>query len=292
MGEDGRRRGRCAVRRKDDVADYHEHGFAVVRGVFAVEEVRELAAAFERVYAEGLRHRSSFRHQNVFFRLAEDPKRGRLVRLVQWPSYFDGTLDRFRLDRRMVDLLRPLIGEDLKQIINQLHWKPPGASTGEFGYHQDLRFRRPRSAFRDLPSSYVQTGIAIDPHGPENGCMRFVPGSHRLDELPLGGEGPILDRRASDEDLRKVGLDPAAAVDLVLAPGDVALWHLHSVHGSGPNRSGSDRRLYINGYVTARNADRGAWAFRGGRPCALGEPVLIHYEELHSRPEPHYVAPG
>ena len=61
------------------------------------------------------------------------------------------------------------------------------------------------------------------------------------------------------------------------------------MHGSGPNRSDRDRRFYINGYVTAQNAERGAWAFRDGKPCPLGEPVLIHYEDLYQRPEPHYV---
>jgi ectoine hydroxylase-related dioxygenase (phytanoyl-CoA dioxygenase family) len=207
---------------------------------------------------------------------------------VQWPSYFDATLDRFRLDRRLMEIVAPLIGTDLKQIINQLHWKSPG-SSGEFGYHQDIRFRRPRSAFRDLAASYVQTGIAVDAHGPENGCMRVIPGSHRLGELALGGAGSILDQRAVDDELRRVGIDPTKLVDVVLHPGDVALWHLHTVHGSGPNRSSRDRRFYINGYVTARNAERGAWAFRNGIPCPLGDPVLIHYEDLYDRPEPHYV---
>ncbi len=50
-----------------------------------------------------------------------------------------------------------------------------------------------------------------------------------------------------------------------------------------------DRRIYLNGYVTAPNCDRGEWAFRGGEPCRLGEPILVHYEDLHARPEPHYV---
>jgi hypothetical protein len=110
-----------------------------------------------------------------------------------------------------------------------------------------------------------------------------------MGELPLGNAGSVLMQSARDEELRRVGLDPADLVDLELEPGDVALWHLLTVHGSGPNRSGMDRRFYINGYVIGANADRGAWAFRESEPCALGEPVLIHYEDLHRRPEPFYV---
>jgi ectoine hydroxylase-related dioxygenase (phytanoyl-CoA dioxygenase family) len=272
---------------------YRQSGYAVVKGVFRPDEVRELADAFDRVYREGLAHRASFRHQNVLFRVADDVERGRIVRMVQWPSYFEPVLARYRTDRRILEILAPLLGRDLKQIINQLHWKPPGARGGEFGYHQDIRFRRPRTAYRMPEISYVQTGIAIDPHRAENGAMTVLPGSHKLGELAFekAGErtGRVMDRSLSAADLAALGLDPAATVDLCLDPGDVALWHLHTIHGSGPNLSDGDRRFYLNGYVTAANCDRGEWAFRAGEPCALGEPQLVHYEDLYARPEPHYV---
>ena len=286
IGSSGRA---AAFVRLDYQQEYRDRGFTVVRGVFRPDEVAQMAAAFDRIRVEGLHHRASYRHQNVFFRLGTDARLGRILRLVQWPSYFDATLDAVRLDGRMIDILAPLIGSDLKQIINQMHWKTPGAASVEFAFHQDIRFRRPRTAFRDLAASYVQTGIAIDRHTPEAGCMRIVPGSHRLGEIALGGTGPILDQRASEAELGRAGLEPAGLVDLVLEPGDVALWHLLTIHGSGPNRSSADRRFYINGYVVAGNADRGVWAFRGGRPCPLGEPVLIHYEDLHRRPGPFYL---
>jgi hypothetical protein len=66
-----------------------------------------------------------------------------------------------------------------------------------------------------------------------------------------------------------MGVNPAEIEVLDLAPGDVALRHVHTLHGSGPNTSDIDRRFYINGYVTAQNCDRGEWAFRQGRPCPL-----------------------
>jgi ectoine hydroxylase-related dioxygenase (phytanoyl-CoA dioxygenase family) len=263
----------------DHVAQFRRDGYAVVRGVFAPAEVAEMAAAFDRLHAEGCKHPKSYRHGNLLYRIAEDPVRGRIVRLVQWPSYVDPVLDRVRLDRRLLEIVAPHIGPTLK---------PPGAAA-EFGWHQDIRFRRPRAAYRRPAESYVQTGIAIDPHRAANGAMRVVPGSHRLGELALGGEGRVMERQMSDDDLIRAGLDPASAVDLELEPGDVGLWHLYLVHGSGPNRSTIDRRFYLNGYVVAENCDRGVLAFRNGEPRPLGEPVLIHYEDLHSRPEPHYV---
>jgi ectoine hydroxylase-related dioxygenase (phytanoyl-CoA dioxygenase family) len=267
-------------------------GYAVVRGVFSADEVARMAASFDALYAQGVARGASWRHQNVHVRVARDAALGPVVRLVQWPSYVDPVLDAVRRDPRMFAIVRPLLGDDIKQIINQLHWKPPGAATSEFGYHQDIRFRRPREAYRNPARSFVQTGIAVDPHGRANGGMTFLPGSHRAGELGIGPAGRVMDASLSGDDLAAVGLDPAAAVDLDLAPGDVALWTLFAVHGSHPNRAAIDRRLYINGYVAAADCDRGAWTWRAGAPCELGPPVLIHYDDVFTRPEPHFVEGG
>lgn len=278
------------IRQARYLRDYDEQGYAIVRGVFSPAEVAEMAEAFDRIYAQGLAYGASYRHQNTFFRLGDDALVGRIVRMVQWPSYFDAVLARYRTDARLQAILAPLLGRNLKQIINQLHWKPPGAAMAEFGYHQDVRFRRPREAYRNLPHSYVQTGIAIDRHRAENGAMTVYPGSHRLGELSFAVPGRVMHQIATTEQFEALGLDPAKLVSVELEPGDVALWNLFTVHGSGRNRSTGERRFYLNGYVQADNCDRGEWAFRDGQPCELGAPVLVHYEDLHKRPEPQFIA--
>jgi ectoine hydroxylase-related dioxygenase (phytanoyl-CoA dioxygenase family) len=271
------------------LAQYRAQGYAVLPGVFDATEVAAMAASFDHHWAEGMRHRASFRHGNLLYRLGEDAARGKILRLVQWPSYVDAVLEAVRRDPRFLRMLAPLLGPDIKQIINQLHWKPPGAAAAEFAFHQDARFRRPREAYRNLATSYVQTGIAIDAHRRGNGAMRLYPGSHRFGEKELAGAAPVLDQAMADERLAAAGLDPARLVDLELEPGDVALWNVYTIHGSGPNTSADDRRFYLNGYVRAQDCDRGEWAFRDGKPCQLGAPVLVHYDELHTRPEPHYL---
>src|SRR4051812_7611149 len=96
----------------DHVEMFERRGYAVVRGVFAPDEIRALAAAFDTVHAEALSHPRSWRHGNLLYRLGDDPALGRIVRLVQWPSYAHPVLDRFRRDPRMRDLVTPLIGRD------------------------------------------------------------------------------------------------------------------------------------------------------------------------------------
>jgi ectoine hydroxylase-related dioxygenase (phytanoyl-CoA dioxygenase family) len=136
----------------------------------------------------------------------------------------------------------------------------------------------------------VQTGLAIDPHTPESGCMRFIPRSHLRGDLAMDSSKLALGSEMTDCALEGVGLSPNHAVDLLLEPGDLALWSPYLVHGSGKNRSSHKRRLYINGYVRAGDCDRGEWAFLNGEPVPFGaEPALVHYEALREQPGPHYV---
>ncbi|RJF90622.1 phytanoyl-CoA dioxygenase family protein [Sphingomonas cavernae] len=273
----------------DLMSRYQRDGYAVISGFFNAEEVATVGAAIDALHDEGVRHGRSFRHGNLFYNVTPGLNGEPLVRMVQWPSYHKAVLNAVRLAPRFARLLEPLLGANLKQIINQVHWKAPGA-LGDFAWHQDSRFRQPQWAYRNLATSYVQTGLAIDPHTPETGCMRFIPASHLKGDLGLDCSTDVLGTAMSDAALEAASLSPADAIDVILEPGDLALWNPYLVHGSGTNRSSHRRRLYINGYVRAEDCDRGEWAFREGEPVPLGqEPALVHYEELRERGEPHYV---
>src|ERR1700722_19118993 len=187
---------------------YDDEGYAIVRGFFSAAEVAAMDTSFDRHWREGMAHRARFRHGNLFYRHGKDPRIGKILRLGQGPAHVDSTPEAARRDPRGLDLLEPLIGADIKQIINQLHWKPPGAVAADFAFHQDARFRRPRSAYRNLATAYVQGGLAIDPHRAENGAMRLLPGSHRLGEREIAGSGAVLDQAMADERLAQAGLDP------------------------------------------------------------------------------------
>jgi hypothetical protein len=271
------------------ISNYWREGYAIVRGLFDPAEVQQIAAAADQIYAEGVAHGRSFRHGNLFYNVATDGAGEPIVRMAQWPSYHQPLLNGVRLDRRIADLLEPLIGDNLKQIINQLHWKAPG-SLGDFAWHQDSKSRRPDWAFRNLATSYVQTGLALDPHTPESGCLRFIPRSHLRGDLKMNCSTHSLGAALRDGVLEEAGLSAADAIDVLLEPGDLALWSPYLVHGSGTNRSSHKRRFYINGYVRAEDCDRGEWAFKNGQQVPFGpEQAIVHYEELRERPGPHYV---
>ncbi len=274
------------------VARLNEQGFAILRGFLPPDEVAALRAEVERVEAEALRHRASYRDRNLYFEILDDPEAGRKVVLqAHWFAWINPVLEALRRHPRYLAVLEPLLGRDIKQIANQIHWKPPGAKYTRYRFHQDLRFRERPELYRDLLGGYVTTGLAIDRQDAENGALEVFPGSHKLGYLGLSDDGPIMVGETQEDELRRAGLDPGAAVVCELDPGDLLLWTLYTVHGSGPNRTARDRRFMINSYVRAEDSpERGEWAFRDGRSAPLGpEPEICRYEALRERPGPFYV---
>ena len=274
------------------VAQLDEQGYAILRGFLPPDEVSAVRAEVDRVEAAALRHRASYRDRNLYFEILDDPEAGRKVVLqAHWFAWINPALEALRRHPRYLAVLEPLLGRDIKQIANQIHWKPPGAKYTRYRFHQDLRFRERPELYRDLLGGYVTTGLAIDRQDAENGALEVFPGSHKLGYLGLSDDGPIMVGETQEDELRRAGLDPDAAVVCDLDPGDLLLWTLYTVHGSGPNRAARDRRLMINSYVSAEDSpERGEWAFRDGRPAPLGpEPEICRYEALRERPGPFYV---
>jgi ectoine hydroxylase-related dioxygenase (phytanoyl-CoA dioxygenase family) len=275
---------------RDYVDHYWEHGYTVVRGLFGRAEMAEVQAEARLIYAEGLKHHATYRDRNLLFEILPESFAGRrYVLQAHWFAWISPLFERLRRDPRYFDVLSPLLGRDIKQVAQQIHWKPPGAGLTGYRYHQDLRFRERKDAFRDLMTSYLNTGLAVDPATEENGCLCVIKNSHKRGYLGLSDDGPVMKGLTRAEELTRAGLDPADIVPLELEPGDLAICGLLAVHGSLPNQSDKDRAFMIASYVTAANSERGEWAFRDGQPVPLGpEPQICKYEQLREKPGPFY----
>jgi ectoine hydroxylase-related dioxygenase (phytanoyl-CoA dioxygenase family) len=268
----------------------HTDGYAIVRGFLGADEMAEMRAETDRMYQEGLKHHATYRDKNLLFEVLDDPQaRRRVVIQAHWTAWISPYLERMRRHPKYLEILGPLLGSDIKQITHQIHWKPPGAKYTYYRYHQDAKFRN-AAAVRNLLYGTVNTGLAIDRQTVENGALRLVPRSHLRGYLGLSEDQTIMTGQTPDEDLVRVGLDPASIVTCTLEPGDLLLWTLYTVHGSAPNLSAMDRRFMINSYVRASDSDRGEWTFRGGVSTPLGaEPEICKYEQLREKPGPFYV---
>lgn len=276
------------------VIDVRENGYAVIRGFLNKDEVAALRRESEAIYAEGLKHHATYRNKNLYFEVVNDPGNNtRTVPQAHWFSWINPVFEQYRRSQKIFEVLAPLLGPDIKQIANQLHWKAPGGKYTYYRMHQDVRFRSRPELFANLDRYSLNLGLALNRQDASNGALKVVPGHHKRGYLGLAedGNGIMVGSTEQGAELKAVGIDPAEVVQLEMEPGDLAIWTLYTIHGSGPNVSNEPRILLIDNYVRAEDSpERGEWAFRDGRSVPLGdEPEICKYEALRENPGPFYV---
>ena len=257
---------------------YWQDGFALVQGVFPADEVADLSRCFDDILQRAAGLGQITKEGLTEYRVV--PISGvPTLKFAKWASAIHPGLDRFRSSPRLLGLATALLGPDLCQITNQMHYKNPGDNVS-FQLHQDCTFRKPDSAYRNLFRSFAQTAIAVDAATEENGCLQFVPGSHRearqlLDGGYEGWEG--------NQDNRETLARLPAPVNGLMQPGDVMIWNPYTIHGSQANRSRGSRRVYINGFAGADNCDHGVRATAGGLPVPLAYGPETRWDVVEER---------
>ena len=141
----------------------------------------------------------------------------------------------------ILDAVEDLLGPDLLCWSSSFFIKGK-RDPGFVSWHQD-------STYWGLSHPDVVTAwVALSPSLRSNGCMRVIPGTHTIDQIPhrdTFAEHNLLTRGQEIE----VPVDTARAVDLELAPGEFSLHHVRLVHGSEPNTSDVRRIGYAIRYI-------------------------------------------
>jgi non-heme Fe2+,alpha-ketoglutarate-dependent halogenase len=164
-------------------------------------------------------------------------------KLNQKPHLLFTWLDALVRNEAVLDAVEDVIGPDILCWGGSFFTKE--ARTEDFvSWHQDLTY------WGLEPADIVTAWVALSPSTPESGCMRVVPGSHHQDVIPHTETFAAQNLLSRGQEIQ-VEVDEAAAVDLVLQPGEMSLHHVKLIHGSNPNRS-DDRRIgYAIRYIPA-----------------------------------------
>jgi non-haem Fe2+, alpha-ketoglutarate-dependent halogenase len=170
---------------------------------------------------------------------------------------------RLATQRTLLDVVENFLGPDLVIDGTLVFYKPPHDSSYS-SWHQDSVY----SGWHLTPS--ISAWIALTSSTRNNGCMRVVPGSHKLGLLEhdtVLDDPNLLNKRGE-----RIRLDvkESDAIDVVLRPGEMSLHHTNIVHGSNPNTSDGPRIGFIVRFVTNRttNRDRLVVHARGDGDCS------------------------
>lgn len=130
-----------------------------------------------------------------------------------------------------------LLGGRVRFWHDQLFCKP-ARHGGVVAWHQDYSYWT-----RTVPVAHLSCWIGLDDSTRENGCLHYVPGSHRWPLLPvtgLAGDMDAIHSVLSDE--QRAAFKPVA---IELKRGEASFHHPLMVHGSFENRSERPRRAAV-----------------------------------------------
>jgi ectoine hydroxylase-related dioxygenase (phytanoyl-CoA dioxygenase family) len=157
-----------------------------------------------------------------------------------------GVFETFSRREDVLDRLADLIGPQLDCFLSQFIFKNPGA-WGQ-PWHQDSWY------FPFEPARPV-TGVwlAITRATLENGCLHVLPGSQRE---PVHEHVPDRRPDANYGYVEIVDHDMAAAVPVLMDPGDLLLFDSHLMHRSTDNESAGVRAAMVYHYCATGTVER------------------------------------
>ena len=250
---------------------FYNQGFLTVDSLVPAEEVSFLRGIFQDLFARRAGRDEGAQYDMVGHDDDDGPQK--LSQILR-PINFAPELERIRYRANGLAVARQLLGPTAVEVSDHAILKPAGYGAPT-PWHQD-------EAFRDSGFTYEQLSIwmPLQEATLENGCMQYVPGSHRRE---------VLDHRSPHDDPRVHALecagefDAGTAVACPLSAGGAVIHHGRTLHYAGANRSDIPRYAYILMYETppvptaeareyrwnqekqtARMARRASWRRRGG----------------------------
>ena len=148
-------------------------------------------------------------------------------------SYDEGFLD-FCKNEIILNFVEQLIGPNFA-LWNSSFFAKPAINGHATPWHQDGQYWPIR------PLATCTVWLAIDDATIENGCLRFIKGSH-IDQK-LKAHNINNDKNLTlNQELVKEEYDEKKAVNLILKRGQISLHDVYLVHGSEANNSPKARR--------------------------------------------------
>jgi phytanoyl-CoA hydroxylase len=233
--------------------EFDRDGFVVVPQFLTGDELTELQRELDRYISQVV---PTLPHADAFYHERTDARTLRQLQHMGKDPYFEAC----RRHPRWMELAELLVGEPVEGQEPEWFNKPPNLDHAT-PPHQDNYY------FCLNPPNVVTLWLALDDVDEENGCLRYVAGSHRRGIRPhaqtqaLGFSQGISDYGAGDREIERVAC---------LQVGDLVAHHGNTIHRADPNRTKDRQRRAF------------AIVFRGVS-CRRDESAYARYEEALRR---------
>lgn len=228
-----------------EVDQFQQDGFIIQRGLIPDQYVNTILEVTRR---DASSHFGDIEYEaDVLYPGAPeslDAEGGRTIRRLRQAFSRDPVFSRLVKESFLLNRLKQLLGPQVVMPLahhNCVMTKHPRYSS-DTGWHQDTRF------WAFTSSNLVNTWLALGDETLTNGCLRLLPGSHRMSfEREQLDEGVFL---REDLELNRELLDSAVTAEL--SAGDVLFFHARCFHAA--TRNYSDKTKY-SAVFTFRSLD-------------------------------------
>ena len=213
------------------VSDFKEKGFCVINNLFNSDVVDTLSSEFDRIVSQ-LQKSGENINARWSSELTKDIEQSetQVIHTHNVQSYSAEMMAMIQ-SKILLDNVEKLIGPDIILHHSKLFLKPPGNGSA-FPLHQDWSY------FPTEKNSMIAAVIHLSESDEEMGCMRIVPGSHRLGKIEKT-DGHSFVKGVHD----RYQLEDAEPI--IVGPGDVVFFHCCSLHGSLQNVSKRPRKTVL-----------------------------------------------
>lgn len=258
---------------EEQVAFYQENGFLRIPQVFTPEEISVMADELD--WQIGTWASNTAGWSGPWRRVYMDEqteKQSKLIALHDLHRYSKAWCDAVT-HPKLTSAISDLLGPNVELHHTTLHAKPP--ETGHpFPMHQDWAF------YEHEDGRYVDCLVHLDDTRDENGCIRFLAGSHKQGALEHIRKNP--DGTGCTPHLPTDQYDLEDTVPVPAKRGDVVVFCIHTIHGSRINTTNKMRRMVRIGYRDPDNAQTGGQS--KGRPGLMVQGRRTRYDGMDAFP--------
>lgn len=204
---------------------FDRDGFLVVREFLPDDEREEVSRELDRYIRDVV---PTLPETSAFYHDRDRPETLKQLQHMDVDPYFD----EYRKSTRWLSLAEELIGEPCAAQPPEWFNKPPGVEHPT-PPHQDNFY------FCLRPPNVITMWVALDPADEENGCLRYVRGSHLHDIRPHSRTNVL----GFSQGITDYGPDDQKREELIrLQPGDLIVHHGKTIHLADANRSATRSR--------------------------------------------------
>jgi len=213
---------------------FHQNGYLAVDNVMPLEEIPQVRAIYDRLFNE-----DRSKTEGDLYNLTGQKQQGKKEDVAQilQPGKYAPALLETQLVANLKAMMVQLLGPGTVMVGDHAINKPP-RNNAPTPWHQDEAYWNPAKEYSGL-----SIWVPLQPATKLNGCMYFVPGSHREEVVP---HQPIGDNPLTPGlEVVPGAFDMSKAVACELPAGG-ATFHLErTLHYTPRNQSDDFRRAYI-----------------------------------------------